>query len=157
MKGDEMKRRKGLMSIGIAIIMLLFSLIAAMVISNISSNLYKNIIVMDEGKELQYRRIVVMSLKNAADEVHATKTQNQLNAITVPENLDFTFALSKDLVRNPQTESFPATVVLFPATATLAATEVFTGNATLNYFELYTKHENDSENYGIVVQYEKTP
>jgi len=152
-----MKRRNGIMSIGIAIIMLLFSLIAAMVISNISSNLYKNIIVMDEDKELQYRRIVIMSLKNALDEIHQVKTQDQLNAIAVPKNLDFTFALSKDLMKNPQTDSFPATVLLFPATATLAATEVFTGSATLNYVELYTKYEKDEENYGIVIQYEKTP
>jgi len=112
---------------------------------------------MDEDKELQYRRIVIMSLKNALDEIHQVKTQDQLNAIAVPKNLDFTFALSKDLMKNPQTDSFPATVLLFPATATLAATEVFTGSATLNYVELYTKYEKDEENYGIVIQYEKTP
>ena len=132
--------------------MLLFSLIAAMVISNISSNLYKNIIVMDEDKELQYRRIVIMSLKNAADSISAT-IENKSGSFS----RDFTFALSKDLMKNPQTDSFPATVLLFPATATLAATEVFTGSATLNYVELYTKYEKDDENYGIVIQYEKTP
>jgi len=155
MKGDRMRQRNGLMSIGIALIMLIFSLVAAMVISNISSNLYKNIVAMDEDKELQYRRIVVMSLKNAADKVHNEKTQTELNDITDDFTRNFTFLLSKDLVKNPDSDTFPATVLSFPATATLAATAITTSNATLNFFELYTKHKDDAENYGIVVQYNK--
>jgi len=151
MKGDEMRRRKGLMSIGIAIIMLLFSLIAAMVISNISSNLYKNIIVMDEGKELQYRRIVVMSLKNAAD----AKKSEIINHSTVTSAVNFTFSLSENLVKNPTNNSFPARTWTFRATATLAASNVTipSTDATFSFVELYTKHPNDNENYGIVVQY----
>lgn len=148
-KGDDMKRRNGIMSIGIAIIMLLFSLIAAMVISNISSNLYKNIIVMDEDKELQYRRIVIMSLKNAAD----AKIANIISNATDTTTVSFTFSLSENLAKNPTNDSFPAYTWNFPSTATVAATSVQTQNGTFDFVELYTKHKDDEENYGIVVQY----
>ncbi|MDN5360629.1 MAG: hypothetical protein PWQ84_1692 [Thermotogaceae bacterium] len=146
MKGDKMRRRKGIISISIAIIMLLFSLIATMVISNISSNLYKNIVVMDEDKELQYRRIVVMSLKNAAD----AKKEKIIKSTTTTSMVNFTFSLSEGLMKNPDKNPFT-----FPATATVAATNVRVPSteATFSFVELYTKHENDTENYGIVVQY----
>jgi len=140
-----MKNRNGLMSIGIALIMLIFSLIAAMVISNISSNLYKNIIVMDEGRELQYRRIIVMSLKNASDYID---TNYSFDNIQSPSTNDFLFTLSEGLVKNPN--SIPLT---FPATASVAATGVQTQSGTFDFIELFTKHKDDDENYGIVVQY----
>ena len=157
MKGDRMKRRQGLMSIGIALILLIFSLIATMVISNISSNLYKNIIEMDEGKESQYRRIVIMSLKNVADYFDNNRSTDYLNTIT-PSPFNFSFSLSKDLVKNPETDDFPAKTYDFPATATLAATNVSSSPSSPKRFyfvELYTNREVDpyDEDYGIVVQY----
>lgn len=140
-----------MISTAIALILLIFSLIATMVISNISSNLYKNIVDMDEGKELQYRRIVVMSLKNAADYVSGSG----IGGIPDFSTINFTFSLSKDLVKNPESETFPATILTFPATATLAATSVKTLNGTWDFVELYTRPPEAEEDYGIVVQYLK--
>jgi len=142
-----MKQRNALMSIGIALIMLIFSLVAAMVISNISSNLYKNIIVMDEGKELQYRRIVVMSLKNAADYID---NNYSFDSITSPAKINFTFSLSEALIKNSNNN-----LLDFPATASVAATGVQTQSGNFDFVELFTKYEKDDENYGIVVQYKQ--
>lgn len=149
-----MRRRSGIMSIGIALIMLIFSLVAATVISNISSNLYKKIVVMDEDKELQYRRIVVMSLKNAADYID---DNFNIEDITEPSTMNFSFAVSEALVRSPQSDTFPAYTWTFPATASLAASNVTVTSpaATFSFVELYTKHSSDTEDYGIVVQYDQ--
>lgn len=101
---------------------------------------------MDEDKELQYRRIVVMSLKNAAD----AKKEKIIKSTTTTSMVNFTFSLSEGLMKNPDKNPFT-----FPATATVAATNVRVPSteATFSFVELYTKHENDTENYGIVVQY----
>jgi hypothetical protein len=128
-----MYRKNGLMSIGIALIMLIFSLVAAMVLSNISSNLYKTIVKMSEGKEHQYSRIVVESLYNGVGKVN-------LDDLTegATETFDFTF-LSNEQSANPIT--FPATVE-------------FIEKVEANYFvKLFTRHPSETDMYGIVAQY----
>lgn len=157
-----MINRKGLMSIGIALIMLIFSLIVAMVITNISSNLYKNIIRIDERKESQYKRVVIMSLKNTTDYINedVQKPQSYFNNLTEAERTisfdDFKFIYSDPLFQE---------TINFPATVTVAATYVTTtedeDTAKLNFFELYTLPDLEDagfdyteDEYGIIIQYE---
>jgi|GEM_PF-2614106 len=157
-----MINRKGLMSIGIALIMLIFSLIVAMVITNISSNLYKNIIRIDERKESQYKRVVIMSLKNTTDYINedVQKPQSYFNNLTEAERTipfdDFNFFYSDPLFQE---------TINFPATVTVAATYVTTtedeDTAKLNFFELYTLPDLEGagfdyteDEYGIIIQYE---
>ncbi len=160
-----MRKSPGLMTIGIALIMLIFSLITAMVITNISSNLYKNIIKMDVRKESQYKRVVILSLKNAMDYSHGLNTINgkdrqdyydDLTEASQTWSREFKFILSEDL--SPTNEALS---IDFPASVTLAATNVETSTqeaTKLNFFELYTKpdlinFDYDEDIYGIVVQY----
>jgi len=133
-----MKRREGLMSIGIAIIILLFSIVAAMVIYNISSNLYKTVIRLDEGKELQYRRIIIMSLKNVTDRFHNDILADETNVST------FTFTFSKC---GEVPDSFPATISVATASVTVK-------DKSFGFLELFTKPP-ELDTYGIVVQYDR--
>ena len=166
-----MPKRSGLMSIGIALIILLFTMIAAMVIYNISSNLYKNMIKMDERrKESQYKKTVILSLKNVTDYINSvgtidgTDTQiyfNNLSDSDRKESVDFSFRLSSGLVGGSEDVPFPARTIVFPATVTLSATTIETGSATLNFFELFTKPDYKAagldyteDTYGIIVQEE---
>lgn len=154
-----MKKRTALMSIGIALIILIFSLITAMVITNISSNLYKNIIKMDVRKESQYKRVVILSLKNGMDYSYDQQPQSHFDSLTEDSltwSGDFKFILSEGLA--PTSES----TIDFPASITLAATQVETSTeeaTKLNFFELYTKpdltnFDYSEDIYGIVVQYD---
>jgi len=97
-----MCKRHGIMSMGIALIILLFSLIAAMVLTNISSNLYKNIVKLGEGREIQYRKIVVQSLYNAFEIV-------DLTSLSPGETKSYSFTFQTNEQVTPLT--FPATAV----------------------------------------------
>jgi hypothetical protein len=129
-----MCKRHGIMSMGIALIILLFSLIAAMVLTNISSNLYKNIVKLGEGREIQYRKIVVQSLYNAFEIV-------DLTSLSPGETKSYSFTFQTNEQVTPLT---------FPATA------VFIEQVDSNYFvKLYTREPSKEDMYGIIAQYLK--
>ncbi len=137
------------MSIGIAVMLLIFTIIAATVISNISSNLIKNISEMDVGKEEQYRRIVIMSLKNAIKDANYTGL-----GIMDHATVNFVYAVSEGLAKNKS----GGLVIDYPASATLISTDTEIGKATtLYFFEVYTEPSlsttgNATESYGIILQ-----
>jgi hypothetical protein len=109
-------------------------LIAAMVLTNISSNLYKNIVKLGEGREIQYRKIVVQSLYNAFEIV-------DLTSLSPGETKSYSFTFQTNEQVTPLT---------FPATA------VFIEQVDSNYFvKLYTREPSKEDMYGIIAQYLK--
>ena len=104
---------------------------------------------MDEGKELQYRRIVVMSLKNGADYVNDTNP-DQFDSVPKQSPVTFDFDLSEKLQHSATNSLF------FPATAVVAATNVEASGENYTFVELFTKPpDEESDIYGIVVQYKE--
>ena len=114
-------RRRGFMSVGLAILMLVFSLIAAAVITNIGSNLIKTSVEMGKGQEENFSRIAIISMKNMLDEIKANNYPNiQVgSSTTVPLSFKYSSDLY-DFGGNDFIVPFAATVTL---QATLSSTE----------------------------------
>jgi len=94
------KKRKGMMSLGIAMWMLLFSLIAGTVIYSLSSNLMASIRKLDVGKEERYSRIVMKSMVNgleaiSLDDLGVNTADTSLSSNTT---VRFTFIFGSGLV-----------------------------------------------------------
>jgi ABC-type transport system involved in multi-copper enzyme maturation permease subunit len=142
------KKRKALMSIGIALILLIFSIVAVTVISNLSSNLIKNISEMDIGKEDQYKRVVIRSLQNILEnDVYDYSTFSVDNY----SSTIFKYSLSREMVKG----SNNGLIINFPATA------LFISDDSAYFFELYTEPSTSTsgnllDTYGIVLQFATT-
>jgi hypothetical protein len=89
-----MRRRIGLMSIGLAIVMLLFSLIATIILTNVGRNLIKAAVDMGKGQEEAYTRIVIQSVKNGLSKFSDDFGDLKLEAL---DESNFLFEISKDL------------------------------------------------------------
>jgi len=136
-----MGKRKGLMSIGLAIVMLLFSLIATIILTTVGRNLIKTSVDMGKGQEEAYTRVVIQSMANALDKHSGSFGDLELEVRngSLP---DFTFIVSGDLNANDGGELS----IGFDTTADLIATPTVDGN-TKYVFEAYTKA--DFSTYGL--------
>jgi len=142
-------RRRGFMSVGLAILMLVFSLIAAAVITNIGSNLIKTSVEMGKGQEENFSRIAIISMKNMLDEIKANNYPDLQvgSSTTVP----LSFKYSSDLYDFGETDF----VVPFAATVTLQATL----SNTEYVFDVLTKaatttlDKEDPIEEGVILQY----
>src|SRR6056297_1821388 len=97
-----MKKRNGMMSIGLAIVMLLFSLIATIILTNVGRNLIKASVDMGKGQEEDYTRVVVQSMKNGLDEHYQLGILDDLEVDSQKSSSDgsipnFSFIISGDL------------------------------------------------------------
>ena len=135
-----MIRRRGVLFIGLAIIMLLFSLIAAAVIANIGSNLFKSMSKMGQGQEKNYTRIVVQSVDNGLGYL-----PNNLMEVGATSNIPtetFFFKCSTYLCDNP-------VLARFDVAATFSAT---TSTNDRNVFEVLTWESSPTGNKeGVVI------
>ena len=136
-----MIRRRGVLFIGLAIIMLLFSLIAAAVIANIGSNLFKSMSKMGQGQEKNYTRIVVQSVDNGLGYL-----PNNLMEVGATSNIPpktFFFKCSTYLCDNPVLDA------RFDVAATFSAT---TSTNDRNVFEVLTWESSSTGNKeGVVI------
>ena len=139
-----MIRRRGVLFIGLAIIMLLFSLIAAAVIANIGSNLFKSMSKMGQGQEKNYTRIVVQSVDNGLGYlVQENLTVDMVGATSNIPPKTFFFKCSTDLCDNPVLDA------RFDVAATFSAT---TSTNDRNVFEVLTWELSSTGNKeGVVI------
>ena len=135
-----MRRRIGLMSIGLAIVMLLFSLIATIILTNVGRNLIKAAVDMGKGQEEAYTRIVVQSMKNGLDGHSGSFGDLEIEAVlnSVP---DFSFVISSDLNAEDDAELS----IGFDTVAILLATKTIAGDMSI--FDIQT--EADHSTHGL--------
>ena len=149
------KKRKGMLSLGIAMWMLLFSLIAGTVIYNLSANLMGSIRKLDVGKEERYSRIVMKSMVNGLEAIDrqdlGVHEDPSLNSHT---RLVFRFAFGSGL--NPFTAGANQTqVVTFTTTATMVLDD---DDNDVEVFDIFTKpsrvteHGRPEDGEGIIIQ-----
>ncbi len=104
-----MKRRKGLAAIGIALIMLAFSGIAAVFIVNMAQDLHRTYQVLKTDKEKHYPKIVLLSVFNGMEYLSPIGTTTSAMAI----NKDFKMVT----ISNQLSETFEVNVFYTAATA----------------------------------------
>jgi len=152
------KKRKGMMSLGIAMWMLLFSIIAGTVIYSLSANLMASIRKLDLGKEERYSRIVMKSMVNGLEAinrenlgVYYASDTSQSSSTTV----DFRFVFGSGLAPSPQiatiTFSTCSTMVL---NDDVEVFDILTTPSTVTEQGSLYQHEEGIQGEGIIIQLE---
>jgi flagellar basal body-associated protein FliL len=102
-----MKRRKGIVFITVAIILIIFATLTVVFIYNLSKDIYKSQNQAIKAKTLQYAKIAIVSMKNWVDTTKPTKGSTDVNSDDLATPVINTFFLD---IRTPDTlatQGFP--------------------------------------------------
>jgi len=138
-----MKKRKGFFTIILAVMMLIFSTLATVFINEMSENLLKTSVKLDEGKEDRYNKIVMKSIENSI---------GYLGTISGNDSYTSTYTLTIPFSQAHRTAS--TTIYFTVKTENLDTEEETQGFIEVNITQS-TQTTSSIENYGTIISYKK--